>query len=124
MLAFCSSPRFIEHDTGPHHPERPDRIRAVHKAVRDAGLVSSPNPFADFDLDLGLKPLGIKPLVELTPQPADEKWLLSVHPQVYVQQVRHLCSLRAVLDQSDTPTEPLPDSTESVGDLLVSFEIT
>jgi len=106
MLAFCSSPRFIEHDTGPHHPERPDRIRAVHKAVRDAGLVSSPNPFADFDLDLGLKPLGIKPLVELTPQPADEKWLLSVHPQVYVQQVRHLCSLRAVLDQSDTPTEP------------------
>ena len=57
MLGFCSSARFVEHDTGPHHPERPDRIRAIHKAVRDAGLVRSANPFPDFDLDFGLRPL-------------------------------------------------------------------
>jgi acetoin utilization deacetylase AcuC-like enzyme len=106
MLAFCSSPRFIDHDTGPNHPERPDRIRAIQKAVRDAGLVSSPNPFPDFDLDLKLKPLGLPPLVELTPEPADERWLLSVHPPKYIERVRHLCSLSGLLDQSDTPTEP------------------
>jgi acetoin utilization deacetylase AcuC-like enzyme len=105
-IGFCSDPRFIEHNTGPTHPERPDRIRAIHKAVRDAGLLTSPNPFADFQLDLGIKPLGIPPLVELTPKPADEKWLLSVHPEKLVQHVKHACSLSAVLDQSDTPTEP------------------
>ena len=35
MVGFCTSPRFVEHDTGPHHPERPDRIRAIFQAVRD-----------------------------------------------------------------------------------------
>ena len=44
MVGFCTSPRFVEHDTGPHHPERPDRIRAIFQAVREAGMASSPNP--------------------------------------------------------------------------------
>ena len=26
------------HDPGPGHPERPDRLRAVHKGILDAGL--------------------------------------------------------------------------------------
>jgi acetoin utilization deacetylase AcuC-like enzyme len=26
-------PSFVNHDTGPHHPERPDRIRAIDKAL-------------------------------------------------------------------------------------------
>ena len=47
-VGFCSSPRFVEHVTGPHHPERPDRIRAIHRAVREAGLIDSPDPFPDF----------------------------------------------------------------------------
>src|SRR5438045_4002526 len=57
MLAFSSSPRFVDHVTGPHHPERPDRIRAILTAVRHSGLIDSPNPFPDFDLDFQLKPL-------------------------------------------------------------------
>src|SRR6185295_2292902 len=42
--AFVSSPRFVEHDTGPHHPERADRIRAIHRAVREAKMIQSPDP--------------------------------------------------------------------------------
>jgi acetoin utilization deacetylase AcuC-like enzyme len=106
MLGFCSSPRFVDHDTGPHHPERPDRIRAIHKAVRDAGLVTSPNPFPDFDLDLGLRPLNIAPAVELSPQPADERWIELVHPREHIERVKHICSLHGILDQGDTPCEP------------------
>ena len=53
MVGFCSDPRFVGHDMGPHHPERPDRIRAVHRAVRLAGMIDSPDPFPDFALDLG-----------------------------------------------------------------------
>jgi acetoin utilization deacetylase AcuC-like enzyme len=106
-VGFCSSPHFVEHETGPYHPERPDRIRAIHKAVRDAGLVRSPNPFPNFQLEFGLRPLAtIEPLVELTPKPAEERWLLTVHPQQHVDRVRHLSSHHAVLDQGDTPTEP------------------
>jgi acetoin utilization deacetylase AcuC-like enzyme len=105
MLGFCSSPRFIDHNTGPHHPERPDRIRAIHRAVRDAGLVTSPDPFPDFRLDLGLHPFGHPPLLEIEPAAADEKWLLTVHPPEYVRHVEHVSSLAGILDQGDTPTE-------------------
>jgi len=115
MVGFCSSPRFVEHDTGPNHPERPDRIRAVHKGVRDAGLILSPNPFPEFELDLGLKPLGLPPLVEVSPKPADEKWLLTVHSQTYINQARHVCSRGGLLDQSDTPTEPRSFATALLG---------
>jgi acetoin utilization deacetylase AcuC-like enzyme len=106
MVGFCSSPLFVEHDTGPHHPERPDRIRAIFKATRDAGLITPPNPFEHFNLDFGLKPLGQPPLIELAALPAEEHWLLTVHPQQLVERVKHVCERSGVLDQSDTPTEP------------------
>jgi acetoin utilization deacetylase AcuC-like enzyme len=32
---LISHPAFLEHDTGPHHPERPDRLRAVLAALDD-----------------------------------------------------------------------------------------
>jgi acetoin utilization deacetylase AcuC-like enzyme len=115
MVGFCSSSRFVEHVTGRDHPERPDRIRAIFKAVRDAGLILSPNPFVDFHLELGLKPLGLSPLVELIPAPADEKWLLTVHPPELVERVKHACALSGVLDQSDTPTEPRSFATALLG---------
>src|SRR5205814_1243693 len=120
MTGFSSSPLFVQHDTGPHHPERPDRIRAIHRAVREAGLIDSPDPFPEFEIDFGLlsptpspgtpgegrgegsvatatdphawkNPLPDYPerrqrrtLVELEPQPADEKWIRLVHPQNYI----------------------------------------
>jgi acetoin utilization deacetylase AcuC-like enzyme len=105
-VGFCSSPRFVEHDTGPNHPERPDRIRAIHRAVRDAGLITSPDPFPDFRLDLGLRPLGLPPLVEIEPVVATEQQVLAVHTPGHLARVRHACSLAGVLDQGDTPTEP------------------
>ena len=39
---LVSHPSFLEHDTGPYHPERPDRLRAILAALDDpafAGLV-------------------------------------------------------------------------------------
>lgn len=104
MVAFVSSPRFVEHVTGPHHPERPDRIRAIHKAVRDAGLVDSPNPFPEFLLDLGLKRQDQLKCVELQPVPADESLLELVHTPEHIHRVKHICELGGgVLDLGDTP---------------------
>src|SRR5439155_15221378 len=104
MTGFVSSPRYVEHATGPHHPERPDRIRAIHRAVREAGLIDSPDPFPEFQIELGIrKTPGIK-LLELEPQRADEKWLSVVHTAEHIRHVQRICQAGGgVLDQGDTP---------------------
>ncbi|MDX2221388.1 MAG: histone deacetylase family protein [Rhodospirillaceae bacterium] len=46
---FISHDSFLAHDTGPHHPERPDRLRSVLKALDQAsmsGLVREDAPAA------------------------------------------------------------------------------
>src|SRR3954467_1883127 len=91
MTGFCSSPHFVDHVTGPHHPERPDRIRAVHRAVRAAGMIDSPDPFPDFQLDLGEIDGGGVKLVELTPRRAEETWLRAVHTQEHIDHVHDIC---------------------------------
>jgi acetoin utilization deacetylase AcuC-like enzyme len=104
MLGFCTTPEFIKHDTGPHHPERPDRIRAISLAVRQAGLIDSSNPFPDFALDLQLSPVTGPKLLELTPEPADLDALCRIHPQSMIDRIRHICEVGGgLLDQSDTP---------------------
>lgn len=104
-VAFVTHPRFINHLTGPGHPERPDRIRAIATAVREAGLLDSPNPFPALDLDFGTLPGGAEKLIELpAPAPADERWLLTVHTREHIESVREACAHgSAVLDEGDTP---------------------
>jgi acetoin utilization deacetylase AcuC-like enzyme len=106
-VGFCSSPQFVQHQTGAHHPERADRIRAIHRAIRAAGMIDSPDPFPDFSLDLGaIDGRGVK-LTELTPRPAEAKWALAVHSEEHLYRVRHVCELGGgVLDQGDTPVGP------------------
>lgn len=104
MVGFCSHPRFADHQTGPHHPERPDRIRTVHRAVRQAGLIASPDPFPDFDIDLFHLPKATSSLVEIAPIAADPSLLTLVHPQAMVDHVKHVADIGGgVLDSGDTP---------------------
>ena len=47
---LLSHPACLKHDTGPGHPERPDRLRAIEKALADprfAGLTRAEAPLAD-----------------------------------------------------------------------------
>jgi acetoin utilization deacetylase AcuC-like enzyme len=48
-VALYDDPLFREHDAGPEHPERPERLEAVRRGLRDAGLegrleLRSPRP--------------------------------------------------------------------------------
>ena len=38
---LVSHPSFLEHDTGPYHPERPDRLRAILAALDDPAFDGS-----------------------------------------------------------------------------------
>ncbi|HWE04803.1 MAG TPA: histone deacetylase [Tepidisphaeraceae bacterium] len=105
MVGFISSSHFIDHDTGPSHPERPDRLRAIATAVRKAGLLDTPTPFPNFHMDFGSFPATEVKLLDLpAPAPADERWLRLVHPQRHIDRIRDLCDLGGgVLDDGDTP---------------------
>ncbi|MBC7782903.1 MAG: histone deacetylase [Burkholderiales bacterium] len=103
MVGFVSSPRCVEHDTGPHHPERPDRLRAIHRAVRDARLIESPDPFPEFEIDLGIASQLLR-LAEIAPKSATESDARLIHPQRLIDNVKHSCEFGAVLDMGDTPT--------------------
>ncbi len=103
MLGFCNSPEFVRHRTRDGHPERPDRIRAIYKAMEQSGLVTSANPFPDFELDLQLRPVGGRALLESQPIPAHEQFIALVHPQAYIERIRQVCQHGGgVLDQGDT----------------------
>jgi len=45
-VGFCLDPVFLEHDAGPGHPERPERLAAVERGLREAGLAKALVPFA------------------------------------------------------------------------------
>jgi acetoin utilization deacetylase AcuC-like enzyme len=103
MTGFCSSPAFIEHFTGPHHPERPDRLRAVYAALHAAGMIES-NPLSGLAIDFGRLPVPRGKLREFAPDPAALEWLLTVHQPRHVEYVRNVCeSGGGTLDQGDTP---------------------
>jgi acetoin utilization deacetylase AcuC-like enzyme len=77
-------PSSLEHDTGPGHPERADRIRAIEAELESRGWL---------DWDVREAP------------PASEEQLLRVHPPAYVERVREMSARSAPFDL-DTPTSP------------------
>jgi hypothetical protein len=86
LVGYCSDACFVDHLTGPAHPERPDRIRAIAAAVRQAGLIESPNPFPGFSLDFGAMDGGGRRLMELplAEEGSAEPWLRSVHTSAHI----------------------------------------
>ncbi len=40
MTLLYYDPRFLDHDTGPHHPERPERLRSIATLLHETGLAA------------------------------------------------------------------------------------
>src|SRR5690348_10269255 len=101
VVGLCLPTVGTAHDTGPHHPERADRLRAIHRAVRVAGLVHSPDPFPEFSIDLGALPESVAPVTELAlAEPASREQLLLVHPPEHIDRIQRVCAAGGgVLDQ-------------------------
>jgi len=105
-VGFVSSIEGIHHDTGPHHAERPDRLRAIHRALRESHWLTSPDPFPDFQLLLGAMQPAISQLIELPSRPATLDEIALVHPINVIEDVRRRSAVSMVLDDGDTPTCP------------------
>ena len=69
-VALITDERFERHDTGPGHPERPERLEHFRKTLTASGLESR--------------------CVKLEPQPADDAQLLRVHDAEHPAEVQHL----------------------------------
>ena len=64
---YITHPSFVDHDTGPGHPERPDRIRAIDKALSHESF---------------------EPLKREEAPKGTEEMILRVHPQAYIDAIR------------------------------------
>ncbi|MCK6457537.1 MAG: histone deacetylase [Phycisphaerae bacterium] len=68
---WCYDARFLLHKTGEHHPERPERLRAITARLGDEGLLARLTP-----LIFG---------------PADRRWIETTHAPAYIDRVRAAC---------------------------------
>ena len=84
LLRHASS---LDHDTGPHHPERPDRIRAIDTALSDARFAS---------------------LIREDAPWGSMRDVVRVHPQAYVSAVEDAAPKegKVALDHGDTVMSP------------------
>jgi acetoin utilization deacetylase AcuC-like enzyme len=80
---FVFHKHFLEHDTGPGHPERPDRLRAIESHLTTTGLWNK--------------------LHHLIIDRTQEEWILKVHTPEHLKFVRDACKRGMdVLDSGDT----------------------
>ena len=68
---YVYDPRYLLHDPGAWHPERPDRLKAIHRALESGDL-----------LEL---------LVRLTPDPAPLTWVERLHDPDYIKRFQAAC---------------------------------
>jgi acetoin utilization deacetylase AcuC-like enzyme len=88
---LITHPCFLEHDTGPGHPERPDRMRAINKALAHdifAPLKREEAPLRD---DV-------------------ENWIALAHPKAYIDAIKGLRPARG-----EEPVRLDPDTVLSAG---------
>ncbi len=74
---------FLRHDTGPGHPERPDRLRNLLAHLNQQQLLAE--------------------LVAIPAQNAEWSWVEAVHPRNYIESIQSACKADLHFLDSDTP---------------------
>jgi acetoin utilization deacetylase AcuC-like enzyme len=95
---LITSPRFLDHDPGPGHPESPQRLRAVLEHLEQSGLLNA--------------------VARLEPQIKTPEMAGLVHSTDYIQRVEAACAAGARL--IDTPDNPICPATYDVAVLAVN----
>ncbi|MGB5992645.1 MAG: histone deacetylase [Desulfobacterales bacterium] len=93
--------RYLLHDTGPGHPESPDRLKAIYQGIKDAGLLSK--------------------LTIIQASRADLKWVETVHAKNYIERFEAACrSGNSMFDYPDNQicAETFETALLAVGGIL------
>lgn len=79
---FLYDARFLLHETGPYHPEIPERLTAIYQGIEDGGLLPK--------------------LVRIKANPAQRQWIETVHDSAYIDRFGDTCfSGKRVFDHPD-----------------------
>jgi acetoin utilization deacetylase AcuC-like enzyme len=79
--------RFLLHDTGPGHPERADRLRAIHAGLKDAGLLDRATIIGG--------------------EPVDLDWVREIHCDEYIARLKRACEMgKSIIDAPDSTICP------------------
>ena len=74
--------RYLEHDPGAFHVERPDRLRAIHRRLQETSLLQQ--------------------LVLIEPVAAPLEWITTLHDPGYIERFRRACEKgHPILDTGD-----------------------
>ena len=68
---FLFDERYLLHDTGPYHPEVPERLLAIFKGLKEADLISK--------------------IIPIKADRADRKWIETVHDSNYIDRFGDAC---------------------------------
>ncbi len=98
--------RFLLHKTGPGHPEAPERLIVIHRALEEADL--------------------LRKLIPIPATPAKMEWIEKVHAPRYIHKFEEACMLDlGQLDVSDNQISPESFETAvlAVGGILNAVDM-
>ena len=82
-VGLIAHPDFSQHDTGPGHPERPERLHAIQSRLDDTGLGGR--------------------LIHIAPRILEANWLEKVHTSRHIADVQRRCEQNMrLMDAADT----------------------
>lgn len=85
QTGYFTDPLFLQHDTGPH-PERPQRLEAIHRHLQETGLLGHLTP--------------------LSAQNAPREAVDAVHDPTHLDTIAAICERGGGHLDGDTPTSP------------------
>ena len=103
---FLYDERYLLHDTGPNHPESPERLKAIYQGIKQAGLL--PN------------------LTLIQAIRADLEWIETVHPKNYINRFETACrSGNSTFDSPDNQmcAETFETALLAVGGILEAVRL-
>jgi acetoin utilization deacetylase AcuC-like enzyme len=84
---FLYDQLYLLHDTGPYHPERAERLLAIHQGLKQADL--------------------LRHLIPVPAHPAEMKWIQTIHSETYIRRFEeHSLGGRRTLDCEDNQMCP------------------
>jgi acetoin utilization deacetylase AcuC-like enzyme len=82
ITGYVYSKRYLDHETYPGHPERPDRLRVIHRRLVFSGFINE--------------------LKVIEPYPASIEQIARLHDRDYIERFRRACREgQQVLDEAD-----------------------